>query len=183
MFRNLAIGAILACFLGAIAYSQGTNETFSNYFRGLPLATTPLVGNEMMMVMQNGQVRQVTVANVTNQGGFLSLTATDQLMSGGVNSMPFSIGTVTGGTTVIDCGKNGLQSVTNNGTFTVAAPLNDSSCILLITNGPSAGAVIFQNFSVGVNTGDTISSAPGSHFMVSIARINGLSTYRVAAMQ
>lgn len=183
MLKKLAIGAILVAFLGAIAYSQGTNETFTNYIRGLPLASTPLVGNEMTYIQQNGQSRQTTISAVSGQGNFASLVLPDQILSGGANNTSFPIGVVAGGTITIDCGKNPLQYLTNNGSFVLAAPVNDGSCIILTENSAAAGSITFSGFSVGANTGDPLNITPNNNFGIFVWRINGISGYRVNAYQ
>ena len=111
------------------------------------------------------------------------LGAADQLLSGGANLTAYSIGTISSGTVTPDCGKNPAQYLTNNGAFTLAAPSSDGACILLITNGSSAGAITFSGFTVSLNTGDLLTTASGSKFMLSILRINGTSTYVTKALQ
>jgi len=112
-----------------------------------------------------------------------SLTTADQTLSGGANVTAGSLGTVSSGTRTIDCGTVPLQYLTDNGAFTLAAPSNDGSCMVLVTNGASAGAITFSGFSVGSNTGDALTTTNTSKFSISIWRINGTSGYRVAAHQ
>lgn len=116
-------------------------------------------------------------------GALASMSKQDQLLSGGANNTSFSIGTLSVGTTTIDCGKNPLQFLTNNGAFTLDAPANDGSCIVLTINGASAGTITFSGFSVGSSTGDTLTTTNTNKFSISIWRINGTSGYRVAAHQ
>jgi hypothetical protein len=108
------------------------------------------------------------------------LNVADQNMSGGATVTSFMVST---GNYTVDCGSCPLQYITNGGTFTVSAPVNDGSCMLLISNGGSAGAVNFAGFSVGSNTGDTLTTTNGNKFTVSIWRINTVSGYRIAAHQ
>ena len=123
----------------------------------------------------------ITLPAVTDTVGVLGTA--DQTMSGGVNLTSFSIGTISSGTTTLDCGKNPAQYLTNNGAFTLAAPANDGTCFVLITNGASAGAITFSGFTVGANTGDALTTTNTNKFTLSIWRINGTAGYRVAAMQ
>lgn len=113
----------------------------------------------------------------------MSLTATDQDLSGGVNLTPYSIGTVSSGTTTIDCGKNPGQYLTNNGAFTLAAPSNDGECTVQVINGASAGAITFSGFSEGSNTGDPLNTTSGDKFDIVISRINSNSHYLITALQ
>jgi hypothetical protein len=109
-----------------------------------------------------------------------SLTATDQTLSGGANVTATEL---TEGSITVDCGKCPLQYITNGGAFTITAPANDGSCMLLVTNNSIAGAITFSGFSVGANTGDALLTTNTDKFTISIWRINGVSGYRVAAHQ
>lgn len=111
------------------------------------------------------------------------LGTTDQTLSGGVNLTAFSIGTVSSGTSTIDCGKNPAQYLTNGGAFTLAAPSNDGTCLVMTINNGSAGAITFSGFSVGSSTGDALDTTNAHKFTISVWRINGTSGYRIAAMQ
>jgi hypothetical protein len=115
--------------------------------------------------------------------GAVSLSAADQTLSGGANVTASNLGTVSSGSTTVDCGKSPLQYLTDNGAFTLAAPANDGSCALLVTNGSSAGTITFSGFTVGANVGDPLTTTNTSKFMVSIMRINGTATYITKALQ
>jgi len=103
-----------------------------------------------------------------------------QLVSGGatITSKSLSTGNIT-----VDCGARALQYVTNGGNFTITAPAADGSCILLVTNNASAGAISFTGFSVGSGTGDSLTTTNGHKFSLSIWRVNAVSGYRIAAHQ
>lgn len=115
--------------------------------------------------------------------GSASLTATDQTLSGGANVTAFSLGTLSSGTTTVDCGKSPLQFFTDGGAFTLAAPSNDGSCDLLQTNNGSAGTVTPSGFTVGSNTGDALDNTNTHKFLWHIERINGTATYMTKALQ
>jgi hypothetical protein len=128
------------------------------------------------------------ISNATLPAGTHTLAAldlADQTVSGGANVTSDNLGTPGNGSTVtIDCGACPLQYLTNNvAGFTIAAPANDGSCMLLITNGASAGTITFSGFSVGSNTGDALTTTNTQKFTVSIWRVNGTSGYRIAAHQ
>jgi hypothetical protein len=114
-----------------------------------------------------------------------ALDLADQTVSGGANVTSSSLGTPTNGSTLtIDCGTAPLQFLTNNVVgFTIAAPSNDGSCLMKVTNGASAGTITFSGFTVGNNTGDLLTTTNGNIFSVSIWRINGTSGYRISAHQ
>ena len=111
---------------------------------------------------------------------FGKLNIEDQTLAGGANVTAKSLST---GNITVDCGARPLQYITNGGAFTITAPASDGSCMLLITNNASAGAVTFSGFTVGSSTGDALDTTNGHKFMVSIWRINGVSGYRIAAHQ
>jgi hypothetical protein len=100
--------------------------------------------------------------------GAASLSGTDQTLSGGANVTANNFGTVSSGTATVDCGRSPLQYLTDNGAFTLAAPANDGSCALLVTNGSSAGTITFSGFTVGANVGDPLTTTNTNKFMVSI---------------
>lgn len=125
----------------------------------------------------------VTTATISLPAGSSTLAAlnlSDQLIAGGANVTALSQST---GSIGVDCGSRPLQYITNGGAFTVTAPTSDGSCILLVTNNGSAGAITFSGFSVGSNTGDSLSTTNTSKFSIHIWRVNGTAGYRIAAHQ
>ena len=112
-----------------------------------------------------------------------TLEGPSQAMTGGVHVTPTAIGTVSSGTTTIDCGTSPLQYLVNGGAFTLAAPANDSSCLIYVLNNGTAGAISFSGFTVGSNTGDALTTTDTQKFTISIWRINSVAGYRTAAMQ
>lgn len=115
---------------------------------------------------------------------YASLVQPSQVLSGGASVVSFNNGTGSGGGTItVDCSKNPLQYVTNAGAFTVGAPPADGSCMLMITNGAAAGTVSSSGFSVGANVGDPIDTVNGHRFVLSIWRINGISSFISKALQ
>jgi len=76
------------------------------------------------------------------------------------------------------------QYITNNGAFTVTAATGaDHAIDLLVTNGASAGAITFSGFTVGASPGTALTTTSGNKFIVSIRRINGVSTYSIYGLQ
>ena len=108
------------------------------------------------------------------------LATADQTLSGGANVTAL---TQAAGNLTIDCGARPLQYITNSGAWTLTAPANDGSCILLVTNDGSAGAITFTGFSVGTNTGDALTTTNTDKFSIHIWRVHGTSGYRIAAHQ
>ena len=75
------------------------------------------------------------------------------------------------------------QYISNNGAFTITAPANDCALDILVTNTASAGGISFVGFTIGSNVGDTLTTTNGHRFIVSIRRINAISTYVIKALQ
>jgi hypothetical protein len=160
--------------------------------RVLQLGSSELSGSEILEVLGTTNTDERKGVSVTDIGTFLSIggggtplyaNVADQTISGGANISSLSLGTVSSGTVTIDCGARPQQFIINNGAFTLAAPVIDGNCYLLVTNGASAGAIAFSGFTVGANTGDALTMVNGNRFTIMIWRINGVSMYRIAAAQ
>jgi hypothetical protein len=113
-----------------------------------------------------------------------SLDGTGQAQTGGVHLTAFGYST---GNITVDCGNSPAQYVSNNGAFTITAPANDGTCLLMVRNTASAGTITFSGFSVGASTGDALDTTSGHVFTISIWRITDATGskagYRVGAMQ
>jgi hypothetical protein len=113
-----------------------------------------------------------------------TLGTASQALTGGVHLTAHAYAT---GNITVDCGFNPVQYVANNAAFTITAPSADSSCLILVRNTASAGAITFSGFSVGSSTGDALTTVNGNIFTISVWRITdatgSVSGYRVAAMQ
>lgn len=110
----------------------------------------------------------------------LNPAATAQI-SAGYTLSPYSI--TTGSFTVTPANGN-YQYVTNNGAYTITAPSSDCAVDILVTNGSSAGATTFTGFTVASgNTGDALTTTNTNKFVISIRRINSVSTYTIKALQ
>lgn len=104
-----------------------------------------------------------------------------QTITGGFRFQAGNVGHV-GGYTVNPSNGN-YQYGDNNGTIILTAPASDCAVDLLITNVVGAGSVSFSGFNVSANTGEPFTTTVGHIFIVSIRRINGISTYMVKALQ
>ena len=109
-----------------------------------------------------------------------SNTKPNQLLRGGANVVAFPLPT---GSFTVNCGLGPLQYITNGGAYTITAPVQDGSCIILVTNNGSAGSTTFTGFTVGTNTGASLTTTNTSKFSISIWRINGVSGYTIFAHQ
>lgn len=107
--------------------------------------------------------------------------AGNQTITGGFSISPNNLGTISSFT--LNPALGNYQYGTNNGAFTLTAPASDCAVDLLVTNGASAGSVTFSGFTVGSSTGDALTTTNGHKFIVSIRRINSVSTYIIKALQ
>ena len=107
--------------------------------------------------------------------------AGNQTITGGFSVTPNSLGTISSFT--LNPALGNYQYGTNNGAFTLTAPASDCAVDLLVTNGASAGSITFSGFTVGSSTGDALTTTNGHKFIISIRRINSVSTYIIKALQ
>lgn len=167
----------------------GTPTTALNIAASLTLGWTGVLaasrggnGNGFFAVSGPGtSTKTFTLPNSSQSIACLDLA--DQTLSGGANVTTSDQGTKSSGTFTVDCGVCPLQKCVNNGAFTLAAPANDGSMILLVTNGASAGTITFSGFSVGAATGDALTTTNTQKFSLHIWRVGSISGYRVAAHQ
>jgi hypothetical protein len=75
------------------------------------------------------------------------------------------------------------QYITNNGAFTITNPASDCAVDILSTNGATAGSITFTGFTVGSSTGSALTTTNGHRFLISVRRINSISTYSIYALQ
>ena len=102
----------------------------------------------------------------------------------GYTFTPYNAGTVTTGTFTPAPANGNYQYYTNGGAHTLAAPAADCAIDIMITNAASgAGAVTFSGFTVGASVGDPLTTTANAKFIISIRRINGISTYSQVALQ
>jgi hypothetical protein len=71
----------------------------------------------------------------------------------------------------------------NNAARTWLAPASDCAIDILVTNTASAGVITFSGFAVGANTGDALDTVNTHVFIISLRRINAISTYYIRALQ
>jgi hypothetical protein len=101
----------------------------------------------------------------------------------GYTVAPYNLGTLSSGSTTLNPALGNYQYYTNNGAHTITAPSSDCAIDILITNGASAGSITFSGFTVGASTGSTYVTTNTNRFVLSVRRINGVSTYSWYALQ
>lgn len=110
--------------------------------------------------------------------------AGNQTVTGGFELTSYSAGTKSSGTLTPDPANHNYQYYTNGGAHTLAAPGSDCAIDILVTNNGSAGSITFSGFTVASgNTGDPLTTTNGDKFLISIRRMNSVSTYVIKALQ
>jgi hypothetical protein len=178
-------GLTITTTTGTLTIANGKTLTVSN---------SGTLGGGDAFVLAIAAGKTLTVSNSLTLAGTDSTTMTFPGTSGTVLLATLASQTISGGASVTSLtqsagnltfnpGLRPLQFQTNSGAFTLTAPAADGSGILLSTNDGSAGTITFSGFSVGSNTGDTLTTTDTQKFSIHIWRVNGVSGYRVAAHQ
>lgn len=159
---------------------NGYPTTGSGPFTGSIAGTQSSIAN-CLGFTSNGTTLDVSPMHV-NISAILS-NVTSQTYTGGISPTAFSLGTVTTGTTTINCGNGPIQTMTNGGPSTLAMSANDGSCVVRITNNGSAGVITFSGFSQGAASGDALTTTNTNKFDIALTRIGGSPHYLVSALQ
>lgn len=153
------------------AFVKTAGDTMSGH---LALPTGPAAANAV-------RKDYVDAANAATAAAAMK-TAGGQTITGGFALTPNNLGTP--GSFTPNPLLGNYQYFTNNGALTITAPTTDCAMDLMMTNGASAGAVTFSGFTfAAANYGDLLTAVNGSRFIISIRRINGISTYTTKALQ
>ena len=186
-FDTIAQGAVRwVCFSGALTL---TNNSTSLILPGGANITTA-AGDCAELISEgsgNWRCTNYSPANgraVAPPSGMASLTATAQAFSGGLRVSSYSIAT---GSVTLDPGNGPLQYITaKTSAWAITAPSYDGSCILSVSIGTTGVVPTFSGFTVNTgNAGDAMAvpSSGTNHYMISILRINSVSTYIIKACQ
>lgn len=101
-------------------------------------------------------------------------------LTAGYTTTPFSLGTATTGTVTPAFANGNLQTLTNGGAFTLAAPTTGSGTMLIeLANTAGAGTVTLSGFASV--TGATLTGTNGHLFLLSIARFGSRSWLSIVA--
>lgn len=127
-----------------------------------------------------GSANTISFPNVTDT--VATLGTADQTLSGGANVTSQSLST---GSFTVNCGSRPLQYITGStSSWTITAPSNDGSCIILLTNASSSAVIpTFSGFTVGSSAGAALTTTNSAKFYISVFRINGTAGYQVTAAQ
>lgn len=109
------------------------------------------------------------------------LPGTTATITVGYAVTPYNLGNITSFT--IDPALGNYQYGTNHAAATWTAPASDCAVDIYVVNDGSAGTITFSGFTVGSSTGDALTTTNGNKFIISIRRINSVSTYIIKALQ
>ena len=156
-------GLTITTSTGTLTVANGKTLTASN--------SITLAGTDS--TTWTGPLTNATLAALNIQG---------QVLAGGATVTSLSLST---GSLTVDCGARPLQYITGStSAWSFTAPAADGSCMILLTNASSSAVIpSFSGFTVGSNTGGTLTSTGSSKFTVQIWRINGTSAYTIFAHQ
>ena len=123
----------------------------------------------------------MTTGDAANNDAMMKLTG-NQIVSGGFRFTSFDMGNGSGNV-LPDPMKGNYQYIGNVGAFTLLPPVNDCAMDILVINGAAPGGIAFSGYTIGPNTGDSLTVSAGHRFIISIRRINNVSTYVIKALQ
>ncbi len=173
---------------GTIITAAGINVLGNNGILANTTGTWVVGANGVTITSTGVNVAANTglVANTT--GVWLDTTkvvqpATTTTISVGYTLTSFNAGTLNSGTFTPAPASGNYQFAASNGAFTFAAPASDCAIDILLTNGTAAGAITFSGYTVSSSTGDALTTTSTSKFIVSVRRINSVSTYIIKALQ
>ena len=136
----------------------------------------------LSIFVNDGNSSQWVMVSPTGGGGnFIARDATSTI-SVGYTFTPNNLGNIASPFTVNPALGN-YQFGTNHAAATWNAPVSDCAVDILVTNDATAGAISFSGFTTGSNVGDALTTTNGNKFIISMRRINSISTYTVKALQ
>lgn len=174
---NKAIDTATSTF--AIAGSSVTANTGTGAMvrQGSPTLNFPFLSGRDIGINGAGTIFSTLPSASANVA---ALNISGQSVTGG---MTVSTRALSAGPFTVECNSRPIHAFTNNAATTITAPNQDGFCIVLVTNGATAGALTFSGFSVGSNTGDTYVTTNAAKFSLFVWRANGTSGYTWSAHQ
>lgn len=173
--------------------AQGANASFLNAgtLADARVAASNVTQHQAALTVTTSQITSFSTAvdaritaaiNVSVQAYDVATLKADETanLTVGYTTAVNDIGTVNSGEVVLNFALGQIQTLANNGAFTLAPPATGSGTIVLeITNAASAGAITTTGFASV--TGDTFTTTNGHKFLCSIARVGSRSYLTVIA--
>jgi hypothetical protein len=137
--------------------------------------TAGVVGSSNLQVTGGGTFS----GTLTVGGNTVLTTGGGGTITGGVRFTAFNLGNTSGATITPNPLNGNYQYCVNNGSPTAFnAPSSDCAIDILISNTTGAGAITFTGYTVvSGNAGDALTVTTTARFIMSIRRINSISTY------
>lgn len=127
---------------------------------------------------------------IDGTSGILSIPNTPVTITGGYSVVSYNAGVNVAayGTWTPDPANGNYQYANSNGSITIATPTTNCAIDILLINGQGgangAKDITFSGYTVqSGGTGDTYDTTANSKFILSIRRINNISTYVWKALQ
>jgi len=159
--------------LANVGYFTTTGNVTANIVNtGTLFATGTVNANSFTTtsVAINSTMVSVSSSNV-------ALLSANQNLAGGFTVTPYNIGAVISSPLVPDFTKGQYQYGGANSAININCPAADGGCDILITNGTGAGAITMNAAFVAVAPGDSYATTAAKKYILSVRRINGVSTY------
>ena len=163
-------------FLGNGSQLTGLPSSYGNTQVASYLPTySGVLGSSNLQVTGGGTFS----GTLTVGGNTVLTTGGGGTITGGVRFTAFNLGNTSGATITPNPLNGNYQYCVNNGSPTAFnAPSSDCAIDILISNFTGAGAITFTGYTVvSGNAGDALTVTTTARFIMSIRRINGISTY------
>jgi len=160
----------------------GSNVTTSG---NLSSATTLTLETNGTTAVTIDSSQNTAFAGVVSVGGNTVITtAANATFTGGFRITSYNLGNTSGASLTPDPLLSNYQYATNNGAGTINAPTNDCAIDLLLQNTAGASTITLSGFTVvSGNSGDALTTSATAIFIISIRRINSISTYVIKQIQ
>lgn len=170
---------------GSVTQHQGALSIGASQLTGTLANARVAEGN----VTQHQAALSITESQISDFGTYETADAdilkadTADELTAGFSHAPYSAGTKSSGTFTPDEANGNMQTATNGGAHTLAAPSEDCCIIIHYTNNGSAGTITLSGFDANSPRGDDFTTTNGHKFIVTIIKINGDATLTVQALQ
>ena len=168
--------------IGSVVHNSSSIAVGSNVVIN---TSTVFVGNSSVNNTINTTSLTIGTNSTFNSAIFVNNVASNgtAYVSNGFYVTPGNWGVINANVTMSASNGN-YQYATTNAAFTWTAPTTDCAIDILITNGSGAGTITFSGFTVqSGGTGDTYATTNSNKYLISVRRINSISTYLIKALQ
>lgn len=167
----------------------------ANTFTASATPTLGVAGTTVgTLAFANATSGSITVTPTTGALGTITLTlpavsgtvlqtAGNQTITGGFGVTPYNAGTFNGTTFTPNPVNGNYQYMTITGTPTLAVPGSDCAIDVLATNATATGLTISGSYTYASSSTSAYNATGTNKFLISIRRINSVSTLSILALQ